>query len=120
MPACLNGLGSIELPGHLLQRRPRQQEALLPHLGEPHERLGLVAAALDVEDHTLAPLAVAHVVAHLQPERLGTARRRALRAHGGLDDAVATLARAVPTAAVVPPVVAPARAGAAGRALAAL
>jgi hypothetical protein len=44
-------------------RSSRQQQSLLAHAREVHARLGLVAGALDVDDHTFAPLGVAHVVA---------------------------------------------------------
>src|SRR5262245_52025972 len=46
-----------------LERRPREEEHLLAHIGEAHPRLGLVARAFDVDDDTLAELLVAHVVA---------------------------------------------------------
>ena len=50
----------------LLDRRPGQQQALLADAGEADHDLGLVALALDLEDHALAPLGVDDVVADLQ------------------------------------------------------
>src|SRR5690242_4331592 len=74
-----------------LQRRPRQQQPLLPHAGEADQRLGLVAAARDLQHDALAPLAVDDVVARRQPQCLGAGGaygRRRPPAHGGLDDAL--------------------------------
>src|SRR4051794_29361053 len=112
-PACFSGLRrTIGSASHLLERRPREEQALLADLGEAHDGLGLVAGALDVEDHALAPLVVAHVVADLQAERLRAARRRTLRSQRRLDDPVTTFGGPPATVppAVPPPVVTPARA----------
>ena len=62
------------------ERAPRQQQALLAELAEPHDRLGLVATALDAEDHALAELHVAHVVADPQPETFRAGGGRTLPA----------------------------------------
>src|SRR5436853_3338778 len=83
-----------------LERRPGQEQLLLPHAREPHRGFRLVALPGDVDDDPFSPLAVHHVVAHPQAQPLAPAapdRRRAggRRAHGPLDDAVPAL-RAAP------------------------
>ena len=57
---------------------------LLADVAEPHDGLGLVAAAVDVDDDAFAELLVAHVVADAQPELLGAARARRRRSCAAL------------------------------------
>src|SRR5829696_5504780 len=64
------------LRGQPLEGRPGEQQALLAHTREPHQRLGLVAAAGELEDHALAEAGVAHVLTDPQAERLGPGGRR--------------------------------------------
>src|SRR5918997_3045841 len=52
----------------LLERRPGQEQPLLPDVAEPHEGLGLVAAAAHADDDSLAEDVVAHVVAGLEAQ----------------------------------------------------
>lgn len=52
----------------LLERGPGEEEALLADAGETYGGLGLVAGALHVDDDAFTPLAVAHVVTHLEVE----------------------------------------------------
>ena len=71
------GTGSADgwrLHADLRQGRPRQQQPLLAHVAEVHDRLGLVALARELEDHALAELVVGDVVTHPQAHALGTAR----------------------------------------------
>src|SRR3954471_13321000 len=77
---------------NFLQRRPGQQQPLLPHPGEPDQGLGLVALARHLEHDALAPLAVDHVVAGGQPQALGAGgayRRRGATPDRRFHDAVA-------------------------------
>src|SRR4029079_16938430 len=82
---------------------------LLADVAEADDGLGVVAGALDVEDDSLTEDLVGHVVADLQPERLGAARtehRRgtrtacalvaAARPHRGVDDVFAVRGAAAP------------------------
>ena len=59
------GNGSVRA---CLQRCPGEEEALLADVAEAHDRLGLIAAALDVEDHAFTEDLVRDVVADLEPE----------------------------------------------------
>src|SRR6185436_10714783 len=72
-----------------LQWGPAEQQALLADLGEAHHGLGLLTLPDDVDDHALAPLAVADVVADPEAQRLRAARDGASRSQRGLDDLVA-------------------------------
>src|SRR6266511_189641 len=65
----VDGVAHLEL----LQRRPRQQQALLANVAEADHHLGAVAGADDVEHDALAERLVPHVVADLEPESFGTA-----------------------------------------------
>ena len=56
-----------------LERGPGEEEALLADVAEADDGLGLVALAVDVDDHALAELLVGDVVADVQPELLGAA-----------------------------------------------
>ena len=60
------------------KRRPGEQQSLLADAAEPHHRFGVVAGTVHLEYDALAPLTVDDVVAHPQPEPLGTrsGRRR--------------------------------------------
>ena len=73
----------------LLERRPGQEQRLLADVAEAHHGLGLVARAPHREDDAVAEGAVADVVAHLEAELIGAARRRGRDAQRGLDHPVA-------------------------------
>ena len=60
-----------------------------PTVGEPDDGLGLVAVALDVEDHALAPLGVATSSPIRRPSASAPLGAGPPPAHGRLHDAVA-------------------------------
>src|SRR5690554_5306482 len=109
----------------LLERRPRQEEALLADGGEADHDLGLVALAVEAEHHALPEAGVDDVVAHLDAELLGAVAGRtgagaALAGgsppgpQGGLDHAIAVGAAAPAPGPVASAAVAAARVVAAG------
>src|SRR5262245_53357290 len=94
----------VRSSAELLERCPGEEEALLAHLGEVDDRLGLVAPALDADDHAFAELLVTHVVADAQTELVGAAGRRRTRTERRLDGSVAVRidVRRAPRAGLAP------------------
>src|SRR5581483_6192806 len=75
-----------------LQGGPGEQQALLAGVAEADESLGLVALALEADDHALAELGVGDVVADPEAELLGAGGPgHGASGAGGADDAGAEL-----------------------------
>src|SRR5918997_1150460 len=91
----------------LLERRPGQEQPLLPDVAEPHEGLGLVAAAAHADDDPLAEDVVAHVVAGLEAQPVRAAAPRLARFERLVDDALPAGRHPQRRVATGPPIGAP-------------